>query len=130
LDIPAVNIYRNVIPPAWLKDKIVLIGSTATGAYDHYPTPYIHTYPGVEIHATVIENILSHTYCKKFNRSYLLLISIAVGIILGIVFCFTNDQFDFYFCYRILFIDIFYICKILYNHRFYSCCFKYSFDRS
>jgi len=82
----AVNIYRNVIPPAWLKDKIVLIGSTATGAYDHYPTPYIHTYPGVELHATVIENILSHTYCKKFNKGYLLLISAAVGIILGIVF--------------------------------------------
>ena len=82
----AVNIYRNVIPPAWLKDKIVLIGSTATGAYDHYPTPYIHTYPGVELHATVIENILSHTYYKKFNKGYLLLISAAVGIILGIVF--------------------------------------------
>jgi len=82
----AVNIYRNVIPPAWLKDKIVLIGSTATGAYDHYPTPYIHTYPGVELHATVIENILSHTYCRKFNKGYLLLISVAVGIILGIVF--------------------------------------------
>jgi adenylate cyclase len=82
----AVNIYRNVIPPAWLKDKIVLIGSTATGAYDHYPTPYIHTYPGVELHATVIENILSHTYCKKFNKGYLLLISVAIGIILGIVF--------------------------------------------
>jgi len=82
----AVNIYRNIIPPAWLKDKIVLIGSTATGAYDHYPTPYIHTYPGVELHATVIENILSHTYCRKFNKGYLLLISVAVGIILGIVF--------------------------------------------
>ncbi len=81
-----VDIYNNVIPSSWIRDKIVLIGSTATGAYDHYPTPYTHTYPGVEVHATVIENLINNNYCKKFNKNYVLLLSVVTIIVLGILF--------------------------------------------
>ncbi len=81
-----VNVYRNVIPSMWIKDKIVLIGSTATGSYDHYPIPFVNIYPGVELHATVIENLLSNIYCKKFGKNYLMLFLVCTIIVLGFVF--------------------------------------------
>jgi adenylate cyclase len=86
-----VNIYNNIIPPSWIKDKIVLIGSTATGTYDHYPTPYASSYPGIEIHATIIENLLTNTYCKKkFTKLQFLAIIILMMCFLGFVFYITG----------------------------------------
>ena len=41
-----------------IKDKIVLIGATAKGIGDTRVTPYGSVFPGVEIRATVIENLL------------------------------------------------------------------------
>jgi len=43
-----------------LKGKIVLVGATATGLQDIQVTPFDPLYPGVEIHATVIDNILNN----------------------------------------------------------------------
>ena len=41
-----------------LRGKIVLIGATAAGLEDLRPTPFDPVLPGVELHATVIDNIL------------------------------------------------------------------------
>jgi len=43
-------------------EKIVLVGATATGIYDARVTPFDTGLPGVEIHATVIDNILQHDF--------------------------------------------------------------------
>lgn len=48
-----------------LNGSIVLVGSTAQGAYDHYPTPVHHHTPGVEIHALAIDNLLNNDYLLK-----------------------------------------------------------------
>jgi adenylate cyclase len=47
---------------AALKGSLVLIGSTALGYYDHYPTPFVHQAPGVEHHANVIDDILNDSF--------------------------------------------------------------------
>lgn len=86
-----VSVYENIIPHSWLKDKIVLIGSTATGLYDHYPTPFVESYPGVEIHATVIENLLSSSYLqKKLDRTHNILLKTILTLILGYIFYKTH----------------------------------------
>jgi adenylate cyclase len=41
-----------------LKGGIVLVGSTALGAYDHVPSPFLPQLPGVEVHATTIDNVM------------------------------------------------------------------------
>jgi adenylate cyclase len=46
------------ISPSLFKDKIVLIGATAVGTYDLKSSPTDQVYPGVEVHATAIENLL------------------------------------------------------------------------
>jgi adenylate cyclase len=69
-----------------MKDKIILIGSMATATYDHYPTPFQETYPGVELHANVIENILNKTYLRQFNKNLYLILLAIVGILTMFLF--------------------------------------------
>jgi adenylate cyclase len=47
-----------VIKEGSLRDKIILIGATATAMGDNKVTPFDPIYPGVEIQATIIDNIL------------------------------------------------------------------------
>jgi adenylate cyclase len=41
-----------------LAGKVVLVGSSATGTFDHFPTPTSSFMPGVEFHANVIDNLI------------------------------------------------------------------------
>jgi adenylate cyclase len=43
-----------------LRDAYVLVGATALGTHDTKPTPFDGDMPGLEIHATVLDNLLSH----------------------------------------------------------------------
>lgn len=45
---------------ARVQGKYVLIGTSAAGLLDLSATPFSNIYPGVEVHATIIDNILSH----------------------------------------------------------------------
>lgn len=45
-----------------LNGSIVLVGSLAQGAFDHYPTPVREHTPGVEIHAVCADNLLNDDY--------------------------------------------------------------------
>ena len=73
--------------PGSFKGKLVLIGATATGIGDLRATPYGGTnYPGVEIHANVIDNILNNRFLKRDAKSALVdaLLIFTFGIPLGI----------------------------------------------
>lgn len=52
------------IPPETFKGKIVFIGGSAPGLLDLRPTPFSPVYPGVEILATALDNILSKDYIR------------------------------------------------------------------
>ena len=52
------DIIRERVPSAALADKIVVVGASATGLGDVKSTPLDSDEPGVEIHATAIDDIL------------------------------------------------------------------------
>jgi adenylate cyclase len=56
--ISAADVLARRLPPESLKDKIVLLGTTAPGLLDLRVTPVGETYPGVETHANVISGLL------------------------------------------------------------------------
>ena len=73
--------------PGTFQGKIVLVGATATGIGDLRATPFGGTnYPGVEIHANIIDNILHDRFLKRDARSALIdaLFIFTFGIPLGI----------------------------------------------
>ncbi len=48
-----------------LKGKIVLLGTSVTGLEDYRTTPQVTVLPGIEIHATIIDNILKGEFFAK-----------------------------------------------------------------
>lgn len=62
-----------------LKGAIVMIGSTSTGYYDHYPTPFTNHAPGAEYHLNIIDNILNGDSLTATNRFWVLLLVLAAA---------------------------------------------------
>lgn len=54
----AADVLRGELPPDALRDKIVLVGTTARGLQDLRATPVGSIFPGVEVHANVIAGLL------------------------------------------------------------------------
>ena len=73
--------------PGTFKDKIVLVGASAIGIGDSRITPYGgNDYPGVEIHANVIDNMLHQNFLVRGAQQQLLdgIVILILGIPLGI----------------------------------------------
>jgi adenylate cyclase len=73
--------------PGTFTGKIVLVGASATGIGDQRSTPYGGIdYPGVEVHANVIDNILHQQFLVRGARQALwdVLVILFLGIPLGI----------------------------------------------
>ena len=81
------DIINGKIPADKLRGKIVLVGVTATAVYDLRVTPFSPVYPGVEIHANVIENILHHNFLifSSLIRMIDILAIIAFGLAMGLI---------------------------------------------
>ncbi|HVH50263.1 MAG TPA: adenylate/guanylate cyclase domain-containing protein [Candidatus Bathyarchaeia archaeon] len=81
------DVVAGKVPAGAFSGKIVLIGATATGIGDLRTTPFGGLdYPGVEIHANVIDNILHGSFLRRGARESLwdLVLIFAFGIPLGI----------------------------------------------
>ncbi len=67
------------------KDKYVFFGFSAPGLYDLRSSPVDGVYPGVEIQATVLDNVLSDDFIRKPSAWQTLLFVILLGITCGIL---------------------------------------------
>ncbi len=81
------DILQGKIPAEKIRNKIVIVGATAIGIYDLRVTPFGATYPGVEIHATVIDNILHRNFLthSSFTRFIDLCAIIIFGLLMGMI---------------------------------------------
>ena len=53
-----------------LKDAYVFLGFTAPGLLDLRPTPVASVYPGVEIYATMLDNLLSNDFLREASTAF------------------------------------------------------------
>ena len=53
-----------LIDPSFFKDTYVFLGFTAPGLKDLRPSPIDSTYPGVEVHATFLDNLLAGDFMR------------------------------------------------------------------
>lgn len=81
------DILDRTIPIEQLRDKMVLMGVTEVGVLDLRVTPVSEAYPGVEVHANLLDNLLSDTYFRYdvSNDIYTLLLILFFGLALGII---------------------------------------------
>jgi adenylate cyclase len=89
------DVVEGKIPADAFRSKIVLVGATATGIGDLRTTPYGGlNYPGVEIHANILDNILHQNFLMRGARQQLwdALLILAFGIPLGICMALVSPR--------------------------------------
>ncbi len=89
------DVFFERVNPEELKDKLVIIGVSALGVYDRRPTALDSEFPGVEVHANVIENILNQDYLVRipFYMHLEALALLIIGIILSLLLSKTKLQY-------------------------------------
>jgi adenylate cyclase len=81
------DVVQHKFAPGTFKDKIVLVGASATGIADLRTPPYGEIdYPGVEVHANVIDNMLHQNFLVRGLKQQLWdgVLVIVLGVPLGI----------------------------------------------
>ena len=114
--ISAVDILNNNFEKKNINGKIALIGTSAAGLLDLRATPLESVYPGVEVHANVLDNILTNDFIVKpswidglnllhiFILSFLLIFIIAYSPpTIAVILITTLFALDIYFLYYTLF---------------------------
>jgi adenylate cyclase len=59
------DVLRGNVAADVFRDRIVLVGATATGLYDVRSTPFSPVFPGTEINASVIDNLLRGEFMDR-----------------------------------------------------------------
>ncbi|MEA3314435.1 MAG: adenylate/guanylate cyclase domain-containing protein [Campylobacterota bacterium] len=114
--ISASDIINNSFNPKDIEGKIVLIGTSAAGLLDLRATPFESVYPGVEVHANVIDNILTENFISKpswvdglnlfhiFILAFVLLLLVAyLPLWLALIFIIFISVADMYMIFVVLF---------------------------
>ncbi len=86
------DVVQRKFKPGTFRDKIVLVGASATGIGDLRTPPYGGIdYPGLEVHANVIDNMLNDGFLIRgphqevFDLALIFLFGIPLGIALALV---------------------------------------------
>lgn len=84
--VAAADVLSGALAPEELKDKIVIVGTTAPGLQDLRATPVGATFPGVEVHANVISALLDHRFIivPDYAPGYEIVVLALVGVVLAV----------------------------------------------
>ena len=76
------------VPPELFRGKAIVVGGSAAGLYDFKPTPFtfLEQYPGMEIQATVLSNLLNGHGVRQVPWSIGALITLLLGFLTAWLF--------------------------------------------
>ena len=77
-----------------LQGKYVLFGYSAPGLYDLRPAPVSGVYPGVEINATVLDNLLSQDFITPAPLWFTILLLLGLSVVCGILASFFSKAIE------------------------------------
>ncbi|MEW6720780.1 MAG: CHASE2 domain-containing protein [Thermodesulfobacteriota bacterium] len=85
--IPAASLLDGTADAAALRGKVVLVGTTSAGLHEIRTTPLEAAQPGVEIHASAIENLIASDPISspRWIRGLMALLVLLVGVLLTLV---------------------------------------------
>ncbi len=68
------------IDPEMFRDSYIFFGFSAPGLMDLRPVPTAEVYPGVEVHATMLDNILTRDAIRPMPDYFFILCALVLGI--------------------------------------------------
>ena len=80
--VSATDVLRGTLPMDELKDKIIVVGTSAQGLLDLRSTPVREDFPGVEVHANLISGFLDQTIMHK--PAEVLAVSVLTVLLIGL----------------------------------------------
>ncbi len=80
--VSAKDVLQGKVPPDRIRGRLVLIGTSAVGLLDVKTTPVTAAMPGVEVHAQILESVLSKSLLV--NPDYAIGMEIAIAVVLGL----------------------------------------------
>lgn len=66
-------------------DKIIYFGTTTSSLFDIKTVPTGKVYPGVEVQATYVNNIIDHNFIRKVDKGYTIALSILLALLVASV---------------------------------------------
>ena len=67
------------------RDKICIVGLTATGTGDVHPNPFEAIYPGMGVHAEIINSMINRNFIARSSRAANLAILAALGLFISLI---------------------------------------------
>jgi len=115
--ISAVDIYNNSFDKNLIKDKFVLIGTSAAGIFDLRVTPYDTVYPGVEVHANIIDNLLKGDFLFNPDNGEIIDLSsiLIMSLLITLIFYFLDAIISF----MLLIVMVFGYLSVVYYFMFH-----------
>jgi len=107
------------IDPAVFKDAYVFFGFSALGLFDLRPTPISDIYPGVEIYATMLDNLLANDFITPVPGVAVVAITLLMAIMAGLATSTVSGITRSAVVYIIFIIAPVIICLFAYNERYW-----------
>ncbi len=79
------DVLEQRLPAETFADKIVLVGTSASGLVDLRPVPFQPDFPGVEIHANIIYDILTQDFIHQQSTVPALAIYFTICVLVGVL---------------------------------------------
>lgn len=87
---PAVAVLRGEVGRAELGGHAVVVGPTEPGIMDIHPTPFDPAFPGVEVHANILDNALAGDAMRRSDT--LVALELALVLLLGAALTFAAPR--------------------------------------
>ncbi|WP_419765066.1 MAG: CHASE2 domain-containing protein [Arcobacter sp.] len=88
--ISALDIYNDKFDKEYIEGKVGLVGTSAAGLLDLRATPFESVYPGVEVHANVVDNIITGDFIYKASwidgANLAIIFALSIVVMLAITF--------------------------------------------
>ena len=77
------DVLEGRVPEGFFRDKVIFVGSSAPGLMDLRSTPLSPKFPGVEVHANVLYNLLSRSFFRRLGKGESWALVLLVALISG-----------------------------------------------
>ena len=97
--VSASDVLQGLVPAERIKGRIVFVGTSAGGLADRHPAPVDAVFPGVEIHANIVDNILMRDFFSRpaWAPGVELLLVIGAGVISMVLLAWAGALWSFLF---------------------------------
>ncbi len=79
------DVLEQRLPAEMFADGVVLVGASVAGLSDLRPVPFQAAFPGVEVHANIIYNILMQDFITQQSQTQSLIVMLIFAMIAGVL---------------------------------------------